>query len=121
MLRAAFGTRKPSVTARANAPPSWIRSWFQQQVIPFIQALSRRACTHPIHTLVFIAFMASAGYVGLLEGDLFEPPTIVDAAASRADFTSLSAGSQTLHASHATGWRWQNGKDEALASQSFQV
>lgn len=121
MLRATLGLRSTSEEPHVASRPSWFRAWFETQVVALLQALSRRACTHPIHTLVFIAFMASAGYVGLLETDLFEPPAIVDGTLGRADVTSLFVGSKALHASSATAWKWQNGGRGGLAVAGSQV
>lgn len=121
MLRAALGSPKHNIAARKRTASSWLQSWFQGHVTPLIQLLSRRACTHPIHTLVFIAFIASAGYVGLLEGELFAPPPTTDASVGHADLATLLAGSKTLYTSVYTAWKWQNGDQDVGAMKDFKV
>jgi len=121
MLRATLGSPKHSIAARETKVPSWLQSWFQGHVIPLIQLLSCRACTHPIHTLVSIAFMASAGYVGLLEGDLFTPPPTTDAAVGHADLATLLVGSKALYTSADTAWKWQNGDHDIGGMEDFKV
>ncbi|KAK6338707.1 3-hydroxy-3-methylglutaryl-coenzyme A (HMG-CoA) reductase isozyme [Orbilia brochopaga] len=51
-----------------SAPPKG----FPDPFTPFFSPLSKRACAHPIHTIVAIALLASATYVALLEVSLFE-------------------------------------------------
>ena len=46
--------------------------WLKRQVTSGLQSISRRACVHPIHTIVVIALLASTTYVGLLEGSFFD-------------------------------------------------
>ncbi|KAI9802250.1 MAG: hypothetical protein M1825_002971 [Sarcosagium campestre] len=82
-------------------------SWANQRITSIVHAVSRRACTHPIHTIVFVALLASTTYIGLLEGSLFEQLTALDNASARTDWASLSQGSKTLHIDESTGWKWQ--------------
>ncbi|KAI9704949.1 MAG: 3-hydroxy-3-methylglutaryl-coenzyme A (HMG-CoA) reductase isozyme [Candelina mexicana] len=86
--------------------------WLNTQITAIVQSLSRRACTHPIHTVVFVALLASTTYIGLLEGSLFDGTRSLDNG-SPTNFTSLEEGSRTLRTSQETGWKWQvddNGK-----------
>ncbi|KAI9788129.1 MAG: 3-hydroxy-3-methylglutaryl-coenzyme A (HMG-CoA) reductase isozyme, partial [Candelina submexicana] len=86
--------------------------WLNTQITAIVQSLSRRACTHPIHTVVFVALLASTTYLGLLEGSLFDGTRSLDDG-SPTNFTSLEEGSRTLRTSQETGWKWQvddNGK-----------
>jgi len=83
--------------------------WLDRQIVPYLQALSSRACTHPIHTIVFIALLASTTYIGLLETSLFEPPISIDTTAGHVDFTALLVGSKLLYLGADTNWKWQNG------------
>lgn len=116
MLRAAFG----SVTGRSRAdnaaadPPAPSRfSWLHQRLIPFLQALSSRACRHPIYNVAFVAVIASTAYITLLESSLFEPPHTSHAVAGQVDVPTLLLGSKTLHLGDDSAWKWQNGDDQS--------
>jgi hydroxymethylglutaryl-CoA reductase (NADPH) len=104
MLGAAFlplrlrGSDTTALTARPG--------WYDRQVTPVLQSFSRRACTHPIHTIVFIALLASTSYLGLLDASLFE--RVGAGEPGKADFTSLVSGSKSLRVGQETGWKWQN-------------
>ncbi|KAI9828548.1 MAG: hypothetical protein M1819_006605 [Sarea resinae] len=80
-------------------------NWLNRQITPLIQSISRQACTHPIHTLAFVAFLASTTYIGLLEGSLFDRPDAL--VVPRTDVESLLDGSRTLKVSEETGWQWE--------------
>ncbi|KAI9672360.1 MAG: 3-hydroxy-3-methylglutaryl-coenzyme A (HMG-CoA) reductase isozyme [Caeruleum heppii] len=86
-----------------NARPGW----FNRRVTPGLESLSRRACTHPIHTIVFIALLASTSYLGLLEGSIFRNAGDHGSSAGRTDWSSLLAGSKTLWVGPQTAWKWQ--------------
>jgi hydroxymethylglutaryl-CoA reductase (NADPH) len=72
-------------------------------VNPVLFALSRRACIHPIYTIVSVAILASTTYLGLLESSLFERG---GTSIGRVDFNSLLAGSKTLFAGAESQWKW---------------
>ncbi|CZT46968.1 probable 3-hydroxy-3-methylglutaryl-coenzyme A reductase [Rhynchosporium secalis] len=91
-------TRAHGATA-ADAPATPV--WVNKKVTPLLQSLSRRACLHPIHTIVIVAVLASTTYIGLLEGSLFESTL------GKADWASLSEGSRQLRVGAETGWKWQ--------------
>jgi len=110
MLKATIGSLQRTQPERTTTSDAKQPSWIQRQIVPYIQAVSRRACTHPIHTLVFVALIASTTYIGLLESPLFEPPATTDTAAGPVDFSSLLGGSKTLHIGADTAWKWQNGE-----------
>lgn len=98
-----------------NAPGTGKPGWINVQISAVIQSLSRRACTHPIHTVVFVALLASTTYIGLLEGSLFDRTGCLDDG-TQTNFTSLVEGSRTLRSSHETGWKWHvedNGRTPA--------
>lgn len=78
---------------------------YSKHVTPVLQSVTRRACTHPIHSIVFCALIASTTYIGLLETGLFEPSTKSNA--NQVDFSALSQGSRTLHVGPQTAWEWQ--------------
>lgn len=79
--------------------------WHNRQVTPYLQSVSRKACTHPIHTIVFCAILASTTYIGLLETGLFEPKPAN--AAGQVDYEALASGSRHLHVGPETAWKWQ--------------
>ena len=89
------------------APPIWLN----RKVTPLIQSLSRRACLHPIHTVVIVAFLASTTYIGLLESSLFD--SVKTNAGGKADWSSLIEGSRQLRVGSETGWKWQASDTEA--------
>lgn len=79
--------------------------FYNRQITPFLQAVSLKACTHPIHTIAIVAVLGSAFYVNLLESGFFQPSPA--AAANRVDFSALSTGSRRLHLGPETAWKWQ--------------
>lgn len=83
--------------------PSWIR----RQVVSGLQSISRRACVHPIHTLVVIAILASTTYVGLLEGSLLDTSRDSQSVAGQVDTDALLQGSRNLRLGESTSWKWQ--------------
>ena len=90
-----------------SAPPIWLN----RKVTPPIQWLSRRACLHPIHTVVIVAFLASTTYIGLLDSSLFNG--VKSDAGGNADWNSLIEGSRQLRVGSETGWKWQVSDTEA--------
>ncbi|CAL3972464.1 unnamed protein product [Diplocarpon coronariae] len=107
MVRSLLGTfflptrARGATAADTPATPLWIN----KKVTPFLQNLSHRACLHPIHTIVIVAFLASTTYIGLLEGspfDSFKSDTL-----GNADWASLLEGSRQLRVGSETSWKWQ--------------
>lgn len=82
------------------APPTWA----SKTVTPFLHGLGRLAGSHPIHTIVLVAVLASSSYIGLIQDSLFERTATV----SKADWSSLTEGSRDLFAGPETAWRWQS-------------
>ncbi|KAF7551915.1 hypothetical protein G7Z17_g4663 [Cylindrodendrum hubeiense] len=104
--------RGETPVAQAAAP-----SWASKRLTPLVQFLSRLACSHPIHTVVTVAVLASTSYIGLLQERLFEL-NVQGAALGKADWSSLVEGSRVLLASPDNGWKWQGvgqGADAAVA------
>ena len=89
-----------------NSSPSWLNV----KITGTLLAISRRACLHPIHTIVFIAILASTSYVGLLEGSLFESFNRSKHGRGSVDTAALLEGARTLHLGKDTAWRWQEGE-----------
>lgn len=88
-------------TAKAPARPVWLNN----RVTSVLQHVSYRACLHPIHTIVIVAFLASTTYIGLLQSSLFD--VVKGAPGGKADWSSLNAGSQQLRLGPETGWKWE--------------
>ncbi|OQE46938.1 hypothetical protein PENCOP_c001G04730 [Penicillium coprophilum] len=82
-------------------------SWFRRQIVSGLQSISRRACVHPIHTLVVIAILASTTYVGLLEGSLLDTSKDLRSVAGQVDADALLQGSRNLRLGESTSWKWQ--------------
>ena len=90
-----------------GAGPPANPSWLRRHITPVLQSLSRRACTHPIHTIIFVALLASTTYIGLLEGSLFRQVNDAGDVSSRTDWGVILGGSKTLCLGDSTGWKWQ--------------
>lgn len=103
--RASSATEKP-------ATPSWV----SKKITPLLQALSRRACLHPIHTIVIVAVLASTTYIGLLESSLFD--SVTSSTVGKADWASLLEGSRELRVGSETGWKWQTSDAENTIPQN---
>ncbi|KAJ5037417.1 uncharacterized protein L3040_007592 [Drepanopeziza brunnea f. sp. 'multigermtubi'] len=104
LLRNFFLPTRARSASGADAPAT--PSWINKKVTPVIQTLSRRACLHPIHTIVIVAVLASTTYIGLLEGSLFD--STKSDTLGKADWASLLEGSRQLRVGAETGWKWQN-------------
>ncbi|KAF2029497.1 hypothetical protein EK21DRAFT_67619 [Setomelanomma holmii] len=89
----------------AGDPKKTSPGWYDRNVSPILLAVAKKACTHPIHTIVTIAFVASYSYLGVLDKGLLERDA--DAAAGRVDFSTLLAGSKTLRVGEETSWQWE--------------
>ncbi|KAM3564340.1 hypothetical protein MY1884_000807 [Beauveria asiatica] len=82
------------------APPTWAG----KTITPSLHFLGRLAASHPIHTIVLVAVLASSSYIGLIQDSLLESTATV----SKADWSSLAEGSRQLFAGPKTAWRWQS-------------
>lgn len=89
-------------------------SWYNRNVTPILQFISSRACTHPIHTIVVVALLASTTYVGLLESSLFDRSIYAGSGLGKADFNSLLVGSKQLRAGPETAWKWQTEENSSV-------
>ncbi|RKF57697.1 3-hydroxy-3-methylglutaryl-coenzyme A reductase [Erysiphe neolycopersici] len=73
-------------------------------ITSLVSKLSRRACAHPIHTIVIVALLASTTYISLLESSLFGH--VKSTAVGKFDWESLQEGSKQLRAGPETEWKW---------------
>ncbi|CAK7231055.1 3-hydroxy-3-methylglutaryl-coenzyme A (HMG-CoA) reductase isozyme [Sporothrix curviconia] len=87
-------------------------SWLNKKLTPLLQLLSSLTSSHPIHTVVIVAVLASSTYMGLLEESIFDASRSV----RRADWSSLSEGSRSLRVSSDTAWKWQSYDTSAVPS-----
>ena len=99
-------SRWQSATPQAKTTPNW----FAHTISPILLSVAKKACTHPIHTIVTIAFLGSYSYIGVLDKGLLDTET----APGRVDLQTLLAGSKQLHVGAETNWQWQ--VEEAGAS-----
>ena len=103
MLSAFIPTRfRGSDGRNGSSSPSYL----SRQVSTVLQSLSRRSCTHPIHTIVFVALLASTSYIGLLEGSLFKSGSPAGDFSHGVDLDSLIDGGRSLRVGQETGWKW---------------
>ena len=105
MLGASFLPARIRGAESQNVPTR--PSYLNKKLSPLLQSLSRRSCTHPIHTIVFVALLASTSYIGLLEGSLFESGISTANASQGVDLASLQDGARHLKVGQETGWKWQ--------------
>lgn len=103
MATSFISKRLRSAEEERETQPSWIR----RQIVSGLQSISRRACVHPIHTLVVIAILASTTYVGLLEGSLLDTSKDPRSVAGQVDADALLQGSRNLRLGESTSWKWQ--------------
>ena len=89
-------------TSDEHAPPGYLN----RKLSPLLESLSRRSCTHPIHTIVFILLLASTSYLRLLEGSLFEAIDTSNVGHA-IDFAALTTASRQLRMGADTAWKWQ--------------
>lgn len=105
LLPSRFRGEQPASKAE---PPSWLNT----KISPFLQVVSKLTSSHPIHTVVVVALLASSSYIGLLEESLFDATRTV----RTADWASLAEGSRSLRAGPDSGWKWQTWDSEAELS-----
>ncbi|KAF2492307.1 hypothetical protein BU16DRAFT_584414 [Lophium mytilinum] len=81
--------------------------WYDRYVSPVLLSISKRACTHPIHTIVFFALLASTTYIGVLDQGLFDRSPAISSTSGKVDFNTLMVGSKRLRVGEDTDWQWQ--------------
>jgi hydroxymethylglutaryl-CoA reductase (NADPH) len=94
-------------------------TWFDRHFSPILLSVAKKACTHPIHTIVTIAFIASYSYLGVLDKGLLESG--IEDVSSRVDFQTLLAGSKRLRVGEETSWQWEAVDAKVSAADKAQV
>ncbi|KAK4690879.1 hydroxymethylglutaryl-CoA reductase (NADPH), partial [Lecanoromycetidae sp. Uapishka_2] len=98
--------------------------YINRQLTRLLQTVSRNAFTHPIHTIVFVALLASTSYVGLLEGSLFDHTSLGSDLGST-DLNALIEGGRRLRLGEETSWKWQTdnggGNDATINAESLDI
>ncbi|KAF2198412.1 3-hydroxy-3-methylglutaryl-coenzyme A reductase [Delitschia confertaspora ATCC 74209] len=87
------------------APEKTSPGWYDRSLTPILLSIAKKACTHPIHTVVTIAFLASYSYLGVLDKGLLDRTGLEQA--GKVDFNTLLAGSKRLRVGEETGWKWE--------------
>ncbi|KAI0860125.1 hydroxymethylglutaryl-coenzyme A reductase [Xylaria cubensis] len=105
-LPSRFRGQQPS---DVQAPPSQVN----KKLTPVLQFFSRLSCSHPVHTIVLIALLASTAYVGVMRESLLDATRNV----RNAEWSSLAEGSRNLRTGPETGWRWQASDSDAKISK----
>jgi hydroxymethylglutaryl-CoA reductase (NADPH) len=90
-----------------NAEKTTRPGWYDRHLSPILLSISKRACTHPIHTIVFFALLASTTYIGVLDHGLFDRSPAISSTSGKVDFTTLMAGSKRLRVGEDTDWQWK--------------
>jgi hypothetical protein len=80
--------------------------FFDRSLTPVLLSFAKRACVHPVYTIVSVAILASTTYLGLFESSLFDRRITANNAIGRIDLNYLLAGSKQLYAGPETEWKW---------------
>ena len=80
--------------------------YINRQVTTLLQWVSRTAFTHPIHTIVSVALVASTCYIGLLEGSLSDHASLGNKIGGT-DLVSLAQEGKHLRLGGDTAWKWR--------------
>lgn len=94
---------------------------------PTFARLSKSACTHPIHTIVIIAILASTSYVSMLEHSLFDGGLGVFNYGATSGRRDLMTGKVDVAIGPETAWKWEenavdkvvNGQNSVLVTLKF--
>ncbi|KAF2186768.1 3-hydroxy-3-methylglutaryl-coenzyme A reductase [Zopfia rhizophila CBS 207.26] len=89
--------------------------WFDRHFAPILLSIAKKACTHPIHTIVTIAFLASYTHLGVIDKGLLERHTDKT---TGVDFNTLLVGSKRLRIGEETAWKWE--LEEASAATKLE-
>jgi len=79
---------------------------------PVLTSLSKRACNHPIYTIVTVAVLASSTYLGLLDSPLFDRRISANNAVGHIAINNILAGSKKLYAGPDSDWKWLPDEDK---------
>jgi len=91
--------QSPSSSEKPRHP-----AWYERHFAPVLLWVAKKACTHPVHTIVMVACVASYSYLGVLDQGLLQR---AENSAGKVDFDTLLAGSQRLRLGKETGWKWE--------------
>jgi hypothetical protein len=87
---------------------------------PVLLSLSKRACIHPIYTIVAVAVLASSTYLGLLDSSLFDRTVSPNNAVGHIAINNTLIGSKKLYAGPDSDWKWSN-NDETIVGPADDV
>jgi hydroxymethylglutaryl-CoA reductase (NADPH) len=95
-------------TARSGEPSDshHVPGLFNRSLTPVLLSLAKRACVHPVYTIVSVGILASTTYLGLFESSLFDRRISANNAIGRIDINYLLAGSKNLYTAPDTNWKW---------------
>lgn len=79
-------------------------AWYERHIAPLLLWVAKKACTHPVHTIVMVACVSSYSYLGVLDQGLLQR---TQNSAGKLDFDTLLGGSQKLRLGQETGWKWE--------------
>lgn len=97
-----------------NAKPGYLN----RCVTPILQSVSRKAFTHPIHTIVFAALLASTCYIGSLEDSLLDHTSLAGNGSGGTSLAVLAEGGRRLKLGEQTGWRWHTYNEDLEAPET---
>jgi len=90
-----------------HAPPSKMN----KRLTPILQFFAKLSCSHPVHTIVVMALLASTAYVGVMRESLLDVTRNV----RNTEWASLVEGSRVLKTGPETSWKWQAFESDAKA------
>jgi hydroxymethylglutaryl-CoA reductase (NADPH) len=96
-----------------NAKPGYLN----RCITPILQSVSRKAFTHPIHTIVFVALLASTSYIGSLEDSLLDHTSLAGSGSGGTSLAVLAEGGRRLKLGEQTGWRWHTYNEDLDAPE----
>jgi hydroxymethylglutaryl-CoA reductase (NADPH) len=109
------------LTSRFQSPGSSEKArhpaWYDRHLAPVLLWVAKKACTHPVHTIVMVACVASYSYLGVLDQGLLQR---TENPAGKVDFDTLLVGSQRLRLGKETAWKWE-AEDITAAAKYEQV
>ncbi|KAG8533725.1 uncharacterized protein KY384_001466 [Bacidia gigantensis] len=105
MLGASFLPARLRHEHKQNGPAT-NPTYINRHITTLLQWVSRGAFTHPVHTIVSVALVASTCYIGLLEGRLLDHTSLGNNVGST-DLAALAQNGRLLRLGEETSWKWQ--------------